>query len=181
SLRVMAIRHEIVHVDEEKLNYFVRLFDVLYTKSHDEESPNKHKSIDSILCAIAFELFDIHASICGAEMPKQTYSSAEHIFQNFIKLLSDPKHPYLSVNEYASELNVTPKYFSSVCKKLSGKTASEIINEEVIKSAQIMLRDNTKSVKQIADALNFTNQSHFGTFFRRYMGMSPHQFRGESF
>jgi AraC-like DNA-binding protein len=40
-----------------------------------------------------------------------------------------------------------------------------------------MMRDNSVSIKQIADTLNFTNQSHFGTFFRRHVGMSPQQFR----
>jgi AraC-like DNA-binding protein len=85
--------------------------------------------------------------------------------------------PFTNVNGYAELLHITPKYFSSICKKLSGKTANEIIKEETIKQAKILLHDNSLSIKQVADQLSFTNQSHFGTYFHRYTGMSPQQFR----
>lgn len=85
---------------------------------------------------------------------------------------------YLSVNEYAERLHVTPKYFSTTCKRLTGRTAGQIINEEIITTAKLLLRDNSKSIKQISDLLGFANQSHFGTYFSKRIGMSPQQFRG---
>nr|MCR4958426.1 helix-turn-helix domain-containing protein [Prevotella sp.] len=44
-------------------------------------------------------------------------------------------------------------------------------------TAKLLLRDNTKSIKQIAEMLGFANQSHFGTYFNRKAGMSPQMFR----
>ena len=153
---------------------------MLKDKLNSQESDNKQKSIDSLICSFAFEIFDAMKMCCGMDVPLQSFSSAESLFQRFIKMVSDSSVSFTSVNDYAKALNVTPKYFSSVCKRLSGKTASEIINEEIIKTSKIMLRDNTKSIKQIADSLNFANQSHFGTFFRRHVGMSPQQYRSKS-
>lgn len=96
---------------------------------------------------------------------------------NILALLEDPRQPFVRVKGYAELLHVTPKYFSWVCKRLSGKTANEIICEEVVRQAKLMLRDNSLSIKQIAERLNFANQSHFGTFFRRHTGVSPCRFR----
>ena len=40
-----------------------------------------------------------------------------------------------------------------------------------------MLSDPALSVKEIADALGFPNQSFFGRYFRQYTGISPTEFR----
>ena len=49
------------------------------------------------------------------------------------------------------------------------------------KRGKLLLRDNSLGIKQIAARLNFANPSHFGTYFHRYVGMSPQQFRQSSF
>ncbi len=174
---VMLNHHEVLHAEPEELEQILRLYDLLYHKMQKPDTPNKTKAIDSLLCVFVYDIFDIHSRTCETGLPQQTYTAGEHLFQRFIKMLENPKQKYLSVNGYAEHLNVTPKYFSSVCKRLSGKTANEIITEAIIKNAKIMLHDNSISIKQVAANLNFVNQSHFGTFFRRHMGMSPQQFR----
>ena len=40
-----------------------------------------------------------------------------------------------------------------------------------------MLLNSSLSVKEIADALGFPNQSFFGRYFRQYTGISPTEFR----
>ena len=108
---------------------------------------------------------------------KREYISAENIMQKFLSLIQNESIAYLNVTEYANLLHISPKYFSSACKKLTGKTASEIINEEIIKQSSFLLRNNKLSIKQISSRLGFVNQSHFGTFFRRHTGLSPQQYR----
>ena len=107
----------------------------------------------------------------------RTYTSAEHLFQRFAKLINDAQPPFTSLTDYAQKLCVTPKYLSAICKQLSGRTASELINEEIIRQAQILLLDSQLSIKEIAERLGFLNQSHFGTFFRRHTSISPLAFR----
>jgi AraC-like DNA-binding protein len=135
--------------------------------------------LKALLVAFVNELIEVLEKSDHIMLQPSTHSPAEYIFERFIQLLEDPHQPFLSVNKYATLLNITPKYFSSVCKKLSGKTANEIIIEEIIKQAKLLLRDNSLSIKQVADLLNFSNQSHFGTYFHRYTGLSPQQFRSE--
>jgi AraC-like DNA-binding protein len=111
------------------------------------------------------------------EVLHQSYSFSENILRLFMQHLHDPSQPFLKVNVYASLFHITPKYFSSICKRLTGRTANQLISYEIMRSAQISLRDSSKSIKQIAASLGFKNQSHFGRFFRLHTGVSPQQYR----
>ena len=175
-VRMMSTSHDVVHVDEAEMRRMCLYYDLLRDKLNAPSSSRKHISLKALLVAFVNEFIEVMETN-ERTVPNATYSSAEHIFERFIQLLEDPQQPFVSVNEYAALLHLTPKYFSGVCKRLSGKTANEIICEEVLKQAKLLLRDNSLSIKQIADRLNFANQSHFGTFFRRHTGMSPQQFR----
>ena len=56
---------------------------------------------------------------------------------------------------YANQLYVTPKYLSAVCKEVSGQTASELITQYMVKDILYLLRNSQKSIKEIANELNF--------------------------
>lgn len=104
------------------------------------------------------------------------FSAAENLFRSFAHILREQPNGR-SVQFYADKLNISPKYFNTICKQVSGKTASTLINEELVSQAKIMLKDPDLSIKQIASTLGFSNQSHFGTFIRRETGMSPQTLR----
>lgn len=104
------------------------------------------------------------------------YSAAESIFRSFAHLLRENPSGR-SVQFYAEQLHISPKYFNTICKQVTGKTASTIINEELVNQAKIMLNDPDLSIKQIASTLGFSNQSHFGTFIHRNTGLSPQALR----
>ena len=40
-----------------------------------------------------------------------------------------------------------------------------------------MLKNTTKSIKEIAQELNFSNQSFLGKYFKEHMGVSPSDYR----
>ena len=61
--------------------------------------------------------------------------------------------------------------------EVSGKTASEWIDKAVVLDARILLRDPTKTVSAVADALGFPNDSYFCRYFRRQTGQSPTEYR----
>jgi len=180
SFLMMASTHEVLHTEDDEQERLVAYTNLLRQKLDAPDTPNKDQSISTLIQSMGLEIFDIHQrqSTC----PHHTdYSHGENLVQRFILLLQESRQkgkPYLNVNGYAEQLNVSPKYFSVLCKNITGKTASELINEDIMHSAQILLRDNNLSIKQISDRLGFSNQSHFGTFFRRHSGgKSPMDFR----
>lgn len=185
TFRSMMQQHEVIHLNDLQIDSFKHMFDFLGFKIQSPDTSNKGKCLNHLLLSLIYQLFDMRIP---KEIPQQSYSPQENLLQRFTKLLKDsnPLSPsasstdrkgFLSVNEYANLLCVTPKYFSSTCKRLTGMTAGQIIDEEIMTTAKLLLRDNTKSIKQIAEMLGFANQSHFGTYFNRKAGMSPQQFR----
>jgi len=178
--RIITVDHDSIQATEEEMSILTDYYRLIHRAINSADSPSKEKMLDSLINSMAYYIIDIGKN-SGKLMNNSAHSSQENIFLRFVKMLTPEEGRthvhYLSVNEYADKLNITAKYFSSICKRLTGKTASQIINEEIIKSAQIMLRDNRYSIKQVSINLGFANQSHFGTYFHKHVGMSPQEFR----
>lgn len=95
------------------------------------------------------------------------------IYMLYKKLLSGTTVKPRSVAWYADRLYVTPKYLSTACKHASGKTAFEWINEYVQIDIRHWLKNSDKSIKEVADLLDFPNMSFFGKYCRKHFGCSP--------
>ena len=173
---MFSTSHQIFHADELAVKRYRLYFDLLQNHLSCPDTPHKELRLRLLFASMAYDLHDLN-KFQDEQLLRQTYSSGENILRQFMQHLHDPAQPYLNVNEYASLFNITPKYFSSVCKRLTGKTANQLISDEIVRSAQISLRDSSKSVKQIAALMGFKNQSHFGRFFRQQTGVSPQQYR----
>ncbi|WP_288736647.1 helix-turn-helix domain-containing protein, partial [uncultured Parabacteroides sp.] len=82
-----------------------------------------------------------------------------------------------SVAFYADKLCVTAKYLSLISKEVSGQPAGNWIDEYVILEAKTLLKSSQMSIQEIADSLNFANQSFFGKYFKHHTGISPKEYR----
>jgi len=98
-------------------------------------------------------------------------------FHHFLDLLHKNEVKRHTVEWYASELCITPKYLSAICKANSGKTAIEWIREHVLEDIRYYLSQTDLNVAQIADRLGFPNPSFFGKYVKEHFGMTPLQFR----
>lgn len=92
---------------------------------------------------------------------------------DFLKLVHVYYTKERSVNFYASQLYISPKYLSLLVKEATGRSAAKWIDYFVITEAKNLLRYSGKNIQQVAYALNFSNQSSFGKYFKHLTGMSP--------
>ncbi|WP_421830661.1 helix-turn-helix domain-containing protein [Larkinella sp.] len=81
------------------------------------------------------------------------------------------------VSAYAAQLHVTPHYLNQLCKKIAGKTASQLIQERILLGAYYFLRHSTASIKEIGFQLGFQDPSYFVRFFKKNAGETPAHFR----
>ncbi|MCS3310663.1 helix-turn-helix domain-containing protein [Bacteroides sp. BFG-637] len=82
-----------------------------------------------------------------------------------------------SISYYADVLCITPKYLSQVIHNISGRFASDWIIDFVILEAKALLKSRKYTVQQVADMLNFANQSFFGKYFKNKVGCSPSEYQ----
>ncbi len=106
-----------------------------------------------------------------------TLSRKEELFTDFQTLLREHCKKQHDVRFYANELCITTQYLSSILKEQSGKSASQWIQDALMIEAKGMLKTPRINVQQVANKLNFPDQSTFGKFFKKHTGISPLAFR----
>ncbi|MRT92819.1 AraC family transcriptional regulator [Ancylomarina sp. 16SWW S1-10-2] len=99
------------------------------------------------------------------------------IMSKFEQIILSNDNTFLSVNEYASKMNISPIYLTECVKKATGKSAQKIIIDYKILYAQTLLHQEEKSIADIADSLGFNEAANFNQFFKRNTGITASQFR----
>lgn len=127
----------------------------------------------------------------AARMQQPQYSSVLNIHDktvdNFFTILNqqfpidltDQPLKLLTPKYFAEKLHVHVNHLNSVLKKHTGKTTTEIINEQIIREAKTLLRNTNWNIAEIGYALGFDYPSHFSKYFKRLTGSTPMQFRVE--
>jgi AraC family transcriptional regulator, transcriptional activator of pobA len=82
-----------------------------------------------------------------------------------------------TVDFYARQMNITPKYLSEVLLEEIGKPAKTLIDETVYLEAKTLLRQTTMSVQEIANWLNFPETSNFIKAFKKRENLTPAAYR----
>lgn len=130
----------------------------------------------SLMRAFFFEvcnLLDRRAPYIANGAKSRSYT----LFDNFVRLASENFRKERSVEWYSEQMCITPKHLSEAVKRVSGKTAGQWITTLVIIEIKMQLRYSNLSIKEIAQELNFPNQSFLGKYFKNAEGMSPLQYR----
>ena len=95
---------------------------------------------------------------------------------------------YIS-NHYSNELNYetiekqfnfNPSYLNRIFKAHTGKTLHEFILQYRLNTAMEILRTQTIPVNHVASLCGFTNPYHFAKAFRKFVGVSPSEYRNQT-
>ena len=167
-------RMNVLDLDDEDMRFYSHFHEMLRlsierTKPH----PYRAEVIQSLLRALVTEL-------CGTmsiDLPASDKITASIHFQKFLDLLHSEQIKYRTVEAYADELCISPKYLTAICKKQSGKTAIQWIREQLLENIRYYLKHTDFSIKQICDKLGFPNTSFFGKYVKDHFGMTPVQLR----
>ena len=173
--RRMASVDEITEVLSAMVERLHEFHKFLWGKISSANDENTKKSVNCLLQALFFETLSIYGNHRNVAEGKRTRN--EQIFFDFFTLVERNFKVNRSIAYYAKLLCISPKHLSATIKIMSGQTASEWIDNYVIIAAKAMLRSSSKTIQQISNDLNFSNQSFFGKFFKKYVGVSPTEYR----
>lgn len=136
-----------------------------------------HKEVlQNAFVAFLLELANIMIGKKDA-LVRPTLSRKEEIANDFMQFLFVHFKEEHLVTFYAEKLCITPQYLSLILKELTGRSANKWIEEALITEAKILLKMPQTTVQQVADQLRFSDQSTFGKFFKKQMGISPMEYR----
>lgn len=173
----------IVVITQEEANNIIALTDSFNRTMELSEAKQDNEIIGSIHeNYLVYLRYAICLSVCEAYFSNNPVSAVTQdrediIFNQFLISVYEHCHRERTVQFYADEQHLSPYYFSTIIRGKSGKSALQWIENVTMTYARQYLNDSAMSIKQIAERLNFPDQSTFGRYFKHREGCSPSEYR----
>lgn len=97
--------------------------------------------------------------------------------RQFRALLESHYTEHWPVERYARQVALSETSLNRLCRRLTGSTGFDLIQQRLALEARRRLIHMTSPVNGIANELGFKDSAYFCRFFRRHSGSSPAEFR----
>jgi AraC-like DNA-binding protein len=174
SLFVFARMQPVMKLEADEIATFTEYFQFIKQKISDNHNHFRKDLIRTLMLAM---FYDVGNVIYRVKNFDESLLRSEKVFTRFLKMVEENCKRERRVSWYAQQLNITPKYLSTAVKRISGRTAVEWIESYVTMELRVLLKNSTKSIKEITEELNFPNQSFLGKYFKEHVGMTPSAYR----
>jgi AraC-like DNA-binding protein len=169
-------RHPIMHLTEDDVKLLDDYFQLLCRRMRDPSPVLYSNIVRSLVSTMMLEIL----SMMRRQEPENTVTTGVHrqrLANEFMRLVEQSDGRIRRVDDFASRLNVTPKYLSTLLKETMSRRPSEMIHFYTLKAIERRLRYTDMTMQEIANDMNFANASFFGKYFRQHTGISPFQYR----
>lgn len=174
QLFLFAYSNPVFSLTEDRASMFMEYFDLIKKKMNE---PNHHFRHELAMALLKAMLYDIGNEIYQLQANNQKRTRAEVIFNQFIGLVKEHFRHERRVGWYGEQICITPKYLSESVKQVSRRTPNDWIDHYVTLEIRVLLKNTNMSIKEIAQELNFPNQSFLGKYFKEHVGISPSAYR----
>lgn len=99
------------------------------------------------------------------------------VFRAFQAAIRATKDPFASMESYARELGVSATHLNRICRTVHNRSALQVVQDEMIRQAQVYLRHTTYTIAEIAYQLGYSDPAYFSRFFKKHTGETPGGFR----
>ena len=175
--------HPVVHLSDDDIKLCDTYFQLLCSRMKSSTSALTPDIVRSLSGTIMLELLSImrrNSERAVEEVRQEDPNSSLHkkrIIDNFIKLVEESDGRIRRVDEFACQLNITPKYLSTILKEVMNRRPSTYIQLYTLKAIERRLRFTDMTMQEIANDLNFPNPSFFGKYCKEHLGMTPLEYR----
>jgi AraC family transcriptional activator of pobA len=109
--------------------------------------------------------------------PAERPDPGRELVQRFMQLVEAELPRRRPLTALAASLGITPTHLSRVCRQLTGRSASTLLQDRLTLEARRLLTYTSKGASEVGYALGFHDPAHFSKFFRRQTGKSPAAYR----
>jgi len=143
------------------------------------ESEHRQRLAPDMIRALMIQLFITLGRISLPQQPAEKQSYNHTLLKSFQKLVEQHYATVKLPKQYAELLYITPNHLNALCNDVLGISAGEVIRKRIALEAKRLLVNFNLSIHEVADRLNFADNSYFTKFFKKQEGLSPEQFRKE--
>lgn len=168
--------------------YYIQLAALMGRKLQDSQVPADKVMAFNIASVKVIEtkMSDAHFLQCADELveffvmvitERKKPSFAHQTVNKVILFINDEIEADLTVEDIASDFNISTSHLSRIFREHTGVTLVEYLNIRKVEECQYFLRHTNKGIAEISDLFHFCNQSYFTRVFKKYTGLTPKQFR----
>lgn len=184
SSHLIAIQQSpLVKISEKQADYLNKSIGAYLEEISESEQSSNENNFNHI----RQEIIACHGRLIVAQVIKVYFANMpmevketnhrDLVFQRFMLDLYAHAGEQRNVEFYASRSSLSPKYFSTIVRQVSGQSPSDLIKTVIVGKAKSMLSDPLRSIKDIATSLNFPDAPTFTKYFRRVTGITPKTYR----
>ena len=169
-------RHPIMHLTDDDVKLLDDYFQLLCRRMRDSSPVLYSNIVRSLVSTMMLEIL----SMMRRQEPENTVTTGvyrQRLANEFMRLVEQSDGRIRKVDDFANQLNITPKYLSTLLKETMNRRPSEMIHFYTLKAIEHRLRYTDMTMQEIANDLNFANASFFGKYFKEHAGMTPLDFR----
>ena len=176
-------QHPLVHLSDDDVTLLYEYFQLLCRRMRDQKPSLYLEIVRSLVSTMMLEM------LCMFRADKEQEAQADfqedntsgfhrrRLADKFMRLVEQSDGRIRRVEDFASELNVTPKYLSTLLKETMNRRPSVIIQLFTMKAIERRQRFTDMTMQEIANDLNFPNASFFGKYVKEHLGMTPMDYR----
>lgn len=161
-----------IRIENEEEYEWNNLIDVII-----KEYTNKVENSREIICLCLKALIMLYRRKTDVNGNWFIADRKKKLADDFTRLLNNRFTEFKTSKDFAEHLNISPNYLNAVCKEVSKKTVSYLIQERVILEAKRLLTHTELTVSEISFRLGFKDNSYFGRYFKKLVGVPPERFR----
>lgn len=117
---------------------------------------------------------------CAADRDNAAPTRARQHIDRFIALVDAEYSRHLGLGYYATRMGISAAHLNALCRQVAGQSALSIIHARSMREARRMLVYTSMTVRDISEALGFSDPAYFTRFFKRNAGVSPRDFRSRA-
>lgn len=171
---------------EADVDLLDRYFQLLCMRMRDTSPILYHDLVRSLVGTMLLEILCIvrrnEREDKEGEEGKDDTQNALHgkqLAHRFLQIVEQSDGRIRRVEQFARQLNVTPKYLSRLLRETLDCKPSDIISLYTEKAIEYRLRFTDMTMQQIANDLKFANPSFFGKYVKEHLGMTPLEYRNK--
>ena len=144
---------------------------VLITEENDGR--NRIKLMKSYMEAFLFHLSELF------ENDERSEKISDRTIVDILRLADSYFITERDTNFYATRLGLSNKRVNEIFTKGTGKTIKQYLQERLVLEMKKEIRLDTRSLKEIAFDLGFSEPAYFTRFFKLHTGVTPSEFKAK--
>ncbi|WP_199118335.1 helix-turn-helix transcriptional regulator [Pedobacter sp. ASV28] len=164
--------NQVLVLDEPTAEKITLIFEDILREGQNETTIN-----DDLVRILLLRLFTEVGRAANALQQQSLNPYNYTLLKNFQNLIEENYANLRLPKQYAALLYITPNHLNALCNDCLGIPAGKLIRDRVILEAKRLLINLDLRVAEIAEKLNFEDQSYFVKFFKKYEGTTPDKFR----